>query len=557
MGNKGFNDHFSEFLTTDAIDDAQREEFVNLLCLAQRGRSDICLFVEEMLGMPLNDFQREFLTKTTTPRTEWGEKFGVVLEETNGMLFGKNIACPSNQVGKTVMTAMKHLWFNFYKIGLDLDDDLISEAYYSTLNVSPQSRQTKACYAYLLDILHERFVIDDGGVKRTNKLSPLIKDFLVGDNANLGEIRFANRSVMYTVPVGHDQASSLAGGQFGYISYDECAQSLHLQQELGAKILSRLIKYGCSLDLISTPEVDSASHQEYMRFVKLGLAGKEGWWALQGNLDQNRFIPKEQRERIKADLFSTDKQKYRQVVFGEFVTGGKRFFDMAEVDNMWRLAGKQPCIQGHKYLLVADWGMSDQGDDSVFMVLDYTDWLMNGKIYVVDHEKIKGGTPTMQFALLRTLHEKFSYPDPANESKTVFPLFLMDDKALGGVVIRKMLSSLNPKGFQIQKDEALMLTKQEMGKGRKFVECETDGSIIEQNPDYGGIRSYFIEELANQLGMYHVEDKRLTQDFVMVLMMGVSYIARKFVRAAKGAALNPLAGFEASIRRTRPVRANY
>lgn len=549
-----FNDYFSEFLTTDLISDSEREEFVYLLELAQRGREDICVFAEEMLGMPLNEFQREFLTKTTTPRTRWGELFGVELEEVNGMLFGKNIACPSNQVGKTVMIAIKHAWFNFYKIGLNLDDDLISEAYYSTLNISPQSRQTKACYAYLLDILNERFVIDEDGVKRTNKLSPLVKEFLVGDNSNLGEIRFANRSVMYTVPVGHDQASSLAGGQFGYISYDECAQSLHLQSELGAKVLSRLIKYGCSLDLISTPEVDSPSHQDYMRFVKLGLAGKDGWWALQGNLDQNRFIPKEQRERIKADLFSTDKQKFRQVVFGEFVTGGKRFFDMVEVDNMWRLAGKQPCISGHKYLLVADWGMSDQGDDSVFMVFDYTDWFLNGKIYIVDHEKIKGGTPTMQFALLRTLYEKFSYPDPTNESRNVVPLFLMDANALGGVVIKKMLANLNPKAFAIEKDEALMLLKQEMGKGRNFIESEVDGSIIEKNKDFGSIRSYFIEELNGQLGMYHTEDKRLTQDFVMVLMMGVSYIARKFVRPSKGTVLNPLAGFEASIHRTRAVR---
>lgn len=550
-----FERDLSEFLTTDALDAGQRGEFVRLIELAQRGRRDICAFAEEILGMPLNDFQRQYLSRTTTPRSEWPDKYGTdPADSIGGMLFGKNIACPSNQVGKTVMTAIKHVWFNFYKIGMNLDADLIGEAYYSTLNISPQSRQTKACYSYVTDILGARFVIDEDGVKRTNVLSPLILGFLVGENSNLGELRFANNSVMFSVPVGHDQASSLAGGQFGFISYDEAAQSLHLQSELGAKVLSRLIKYGCGLDLISTPEVDSPSHQDYMRFVNQGLAGKEGWWALQGNLDQNRFIPRLQRERIKADLFSTDKQKYRQVVFGEFVTGGKRFFDSAEIMNMWRLSGKQPMYPGHKYLLVADWGMSDQGDDSVFMVFDYTNWLADGKIYLVDHEKVKGGSPTMQFALLRTLFEKFSYED--DDGRQVRPVFLMDDKALGGVVIRKMLVAMNPKGFSIEKDEALIMTKQEMGRGRECVESELDGSVTDMNPEYGAIRCYFVEELNTQLGTYHVDDRKITQDFVMVLMMGVSYIVRKFPRrtGTKSAFPTALAGYNASVSRPRALR---
>ena len=170
---------------------------MELIDLVQRARQDIVVFSEEMLGAPLNDFQREYLTRTTTPRVQWPEKFGVEeIEDIGGMLFGRNIACPSNQVGKTVMTAIKHIWLNYFKIGIDVDDMLINTAHYSTLNISPQSRQTKACYSYVKEILEERFIIDEEGKKRTNKLSPLLKDFLVGDNINLGEIRFSNKSVM-------------------------------------------------------------------------------------------------------------------------------------------------------------------------------------------------------------------------------------------------------------------------------------------------------------------------------------------------------------------------
>lgn len=541
-----------DFLLDVSLPSASKQAFLDLLKLMQRGRDSILVFATEMLGMSLNEFQIEYLSKSTTPRKMWMEKFGIGFTDDEGMMFGRNIACPSNQIGKTVMTAIKHLWMNFYKIGLDLDDRLIDSAYYATLNISPQSRQTKACYQYVKEILEERFVIDEEGKKRTNKLSPLVKDFMVGDNTNLGEIRFSNKAIFYSVPVGHDQASSLAGGQFGFISYDEAAQSLHLKNELGAKILSRLIKYGVGLDLVSTPEVDAASHQDYMHLVKLGLARQEGWWAMTGHLDQNKFISTAQRTRIKADLLATDKKKYRQVVHGEFVSGGKRYFDSAEIERMWRLGSKQSVRAGHKYLLVADWGMSDTGDPSVFFVLDYTDWQISSKIYLVNHETIQGGSPMMQYALLRTLYDAYTWY--GDDDSTHAPIFLMDANALGGVVIKKSLTALSPRSFDIDKEEALLITKQQMSEGREYVESEVDGAIIEKNPNFGNIVSYYIDELSTQLGIYHLPDDRITQDFVMTLVMGVSWIAKKQPKAMKAAKINPLAGYAASIKQTQQIR---
>lgn len=916
--NNPWNNTLKDFFSSTIPDEAKRE-LVDLLELNQRGREDICVFVEEILGVSLNNFQRNFLVHSTTSRALWLTKFGVEIEDIGGYLFGRNIACPSNQVGKTIMIAIKHLWFNYYKIGLDLEDTLIDKAHYQTLNISPHSRQVKQCYNYIKEILEERFIIDEEGKKRVNKLHALMKDFLTGENSTLGELRFRNKSVFYTVPTGQDQAASLAGAQFGYISYDECysedtevltekgwklikdvrvgervpslnletgkvedanvravinkkykgkmvqfggaghrfdllvtpghrmvaatrasskakdrykaftfheaknllgkehlltqaferktdepmqkmvsiegyskklrvgrpfsceaievdakayfefvglfltegsvnknmvvisqtpkgnaydripkvldalgfgwkkakggflicnsqlarhleraipkysyakriprwmlaahptllallfdgivagdgwmkgnnrcgyvgtasvgladdymelflslgfvpsmkkiasnkkggwvngqhiishrdfyiinfrkdyktprcgigrnerfadskevnydgrvyclnldrnntlmvrrngrvawsgncAQSLHLENELGAKIMSRLIKYGVALDLISTPEVDSPSHQYYLHIVKLGFAGKEGWWALNGILDDNKFIPKLQRDRAKADLLSTNKQKYRQVVFGDFISGGKRFFDPKEVEQMWRLSGKIACQPKHLYLLVSDWGMSDTGDESVFKIFDYTNWGISGKIQIVNHEAIKGGSPYMQFALLRTLYDGYTWYD--DDGVTAHkPTFVMDAKALGGVVIKKLLAPLQPRAFNIEKDEALMLLKKEMSSGRDYYESEVDGAVIEKNPGFGSISSYFIEELSEQLGTYHIEDKKLRQDFVMTLMMGVSYIARKFPKQmVKKVELNHLAGYNTQVSQpSRTVRGN-
>jgi hypothetical protein len=536
-----------EFLIS-TLDAETKGRILEMIECERRWRDDILLFSEEALGVPLNDYQKRWLSRTTTPRSKWMEKFGETIEDIGGYLFGSNISAIGNQSGKTVGIAIKHIYFNKYKIGMDLDADLITSAHYSTLNISPHSRQTKACYQHVKDILSGQFIIDENGKKRLNALHPLMREFIVGDNVNLGEIRFSNKSIMYSVPTGQDQASSLAGAQFGYISYDECSQSLHLKEELGAKILSRLIKYGCCLDLIATPEVDSPSHQYYLHIVRLGMKKVQGWWALTGmGMDDNKFIPKEQRERAKATLLATDKKRYLQVVKGEFITSGKRFFDSSETENLWKLPGKKNVQIGGKYLLVADWGMSDTGDKSVFIVFDYTSFHINGKISIVNHEEILGGSPQMQFSLLRTLYEQYTWYDEDGVTAH-FPTFVMDAEALGGVVIKKLLVNLRPRGFDIDKDVALIETKGAMSKGRDFIESEVDGAILEKNPDYGMIQSYYIDELNEQLGMYHIEDKKLETDYVMAFVMGVSYIVKKMPRTdQKKISFNPLAGYQASI----------
>ncbi len=542
-----FDSIAKEFLVS-TMDDASKERFIQLVEMERRGREDILYFSEKLLGVPLNAYQQKWLSRTTTPRSGWQEAFGDTIEDIGGFLFGSNISAIGNQSGKTVGIAIKHIWFNKYKIGMELDANLINTAHYATLNISPHSRQTKACYQHVKDILSGQFIIDEEGKKRLNVLSPLMREFITGDNTNLGEIRFANKAVMYSVPTGQDQASSLAGAQFGYISYDECSQSLHLKEELGAKILSRLIKYGCCLDLIATPEVDSPSHQYYMHIVRMGMKKVQGWWALTGmGMDDNQFISKQQRERAKATLLATDKKRYRQVVHGEFVTSGKRFFDSSEIENLWKLTGKKDARRNGKYLLVADWGMADTGDKSVFITLDYTNFHLDGKIDVANHEDIQGGSPQMQFSLLRTLYEQYTWYD--EDGVTAHPpLFLMDAQALGGVVIKKLLLSLRPHSFEIDKDEALVITKGAMSKGRDYIESDVDGAVLEKNPDYGIIRSYYIDELNEQLGSYHLEDKKLDTDFVMTLVMGVSYILKKMPRQdAKKVMFNPLAGYNASI----------
>ena len=158
----------------------------------------------------------------------------------------------------------------------------------------------------------------------------------------------------------------------------------------------------------------------------------------------------------------------------------------------------------------------------------------------------------MQYALLRTLYDAYTWY--GDDDSTHAPIFLMDANALGGVVIKKSLTALSPRSFDIDKEEALLITKQQMSEGREYVESEVDGAIIEKNPNFGNIVSYYIDELSTQLGIYHLPDDRITQDFVMTLVMGVSWIAKKQPKAMKAAKINPLAGYAASIKQTQQIR---
>lgn len=543
---------FQRFLTS-TMDPAFKQEFLALLQKIERGRDDIPYFATEMLGMELTPFQREFLDRTGTPRNEWYGKYpDVPADAGSGLLYGKNIAYPGNQSGKTVMIAIKHIHFNFYKKGLELDEVLVDEAKYKTLNVSPAARQTRQCYQYVKEILTEEFLIKKSGAPaRMNRLHPILKDFLIGENVTLGELRFRNKSIMYSVPTGHDQASSLAGGQFGYISYDECSQSLHLETELGAKILSRLISYGVCLDLVSTAEVDSKSQQFYLRIVNQGLRYEAGYWSLCGSFTSNQFISEEQKKMIMDELLKTDKARYRQVVFGDFVSAGGRFFDPRVIERMFRLKAKSRAVPGRKYLMVSDWGMADEGDPSVHFVLDYTDWFDGGTMKLVADEEMKGGSPHMQFALARTLYDAYTYVMPGDEHETR-PVYVMDAAALGGVTIKKLMANLQPRGFDIEKDEALLMLKKVMEEDRDFYESDADGAVIEKNPNYGRLECYYVESLSEQLSLYQLEDGNLKQDHVMTLMMGVAWIYKKVKRRGKPVDINPLASNNLSRRDFAP-----
>lgn len=554
----------------DNLDDLTPEQ-IEILKLVPIGRTDPVFFAEHLLDIRLHDCQKLWLWMTTRTQLDKAYELGLTLHDENRKLWSeraqfdsliaanptaqKNILVPSNRWGKTLCTSVKHLYYNFYKIGVRGEPDQVAEVRCGTLNLSPHSNQCQAGYEYVMDILFSKFVYTltevnpESGVSETKSYRNhcKIEFFYSSDNSQKRTISFSNGTFYKAIPTGEDQASSLAGNPYLYISYDECAQSNHLKAELPAKIMSRLIDFGGPLDLVSTPEVDKPSHQYFFHISKLGLKAEEGWWTLIGKITDNVFLGKKEVEQITSAIKSTDPTKYRQVAFGEFVTTGKKMFDSLLIERLWDGFNPQIPIYEHKYLVVADWGFSDTGDPTVFYVLDYTDCLNLKKpehqrmIRVAFREAIRGGSPFAVLARARMLQREW------NDA-----LFLHDSSSMGGVMIKKMLvdmqmHQINDFSASGDKAEMLFMLISVLSSNRK-IKVDEQFRIIEENPDFGRLRSYHIPELEEQLGNYQynpdkgVTDKRLEQDDVMCLGMGIWFIERKLLKKeVKSMNFNPLA----------------
>ena len=439
----------------------------------------------------------------------------------------------------TFVTSIKHLWYNFYKIGVKGSPKQVADVRCGTLNLSPHSNQCQAAFEYILDILGSKILYTLDGKSYVNKCK--IGWFYKSHSVQKRQVHFDNDTNFRTAPTGADQASSLAGTRYTYISYDECAQSLNLKEELPAKIMSRLIDFGGPLDLVSTPEVDRPSHQYFFHIAKLGLKASDGWWTMIGKISDNSFLNTVEVGRIVGSIKTTDPAKYRQVKYGEFVTTGKKMFDSLVIERMWddfNEAAHYP-QHGNDYILVADWGFSDTGDPTVFYIIDYT----KAPYYrIAYHETIRGGSPFAVLAQAKILQREW------NCNK-----FIHDASSMGGVMIKKILREMNMTNIVDftsaggQKADMLFCLITVMTDKRE-IEHDMEGKIIEKNPDFGRLRSYHISELEEQLGNYQfnpakgVSDKRIEQDEVMSLGMGIWWLEKKFVKnPIKMMGFNPLA----------------
>lgn len=482
-----------------------------LLLLA--GEEDPIFFAESFLGVHLNRFQKRALLSLCRRKPTALDHF-----------IKQVMWVTANQVGKTVSLAISHIWFNFYKRGFSGEASLIEQARYETLNISPVSRQATEAFRYAEEILHSQFSWEEDGKRYINQCK--IEWFWTGKNANLGRIDFANNSSFWCLSTGADQGAGLAGKQFAYISYDECVQSLHLEDELGARIFSRTAKYSGWIILVATPDELGKSQQYWYHLYKLAKRAKDEkvlgeWDLIEGLYDENVFIPLANREEFKARLKKSFPQKYLQVVEGSFLDSSDRMFSLKVVEGMWNdKSGPSEVMLDRKYVVVVDWGVADSGDETVIGVGDITDIDDVELIYTWAKQ---GGDPVELMAMASYLIMTF------NDA----PL-MMDAADMGGVIFKKMMKQFKPISFgQGNKPDALVYLQMML---RNNIRKKSNLTSLEKSA-MGRLRSYYIPKLERQLSSYKLDDKKIKQDWVMVLAMLAWYVA-KYGQANKAKVFN-------------------
>lgn len=543
-----------------------KDEFISIKMLVI-ARNDPVFFGENYLGLKFYPHQKIWLWATTkTQKTRCKEMFlslGICFttpanfEQDIDKLYNDvehHIFCVANQCGKTVMTAVKHIWACFFKIGKKADTEFQELDDYKTLNTSPHSDQANKCFEYFQRICRGEMIWYDPTTKKMKKNypHPVMLDYITGVNNVEKEIRCKNGSTFWSKPSGHDRGTSRAGEQFGYISLDEGSQAQDLESTISA-LLSRLIRYGFCFDIVSTPEADKPSHAFYMNITRKGIKLEDNWFSLTGvTLDDNVFIDSGQREKAKKSILSASPEKYNQIIKGKFVSTGEHLFSVFAVRQMF----SDPTIKrleqaqvARKYILSIDWAMSDKGDKTWFIVVDYTDYLSN-KLTIVNHQIIKGGDPYIKYAAARDVYQRFGGHQQCK--------FIMDTTAMGGTLIKQQLSDMRPIEFNYggKKDEMLMFTNMALNHQRKYEVDNSTGETIEHNPDYGKLRCYPIQELEDQLSNYRTDDRKLEQDGVMALSQAMWYIEKLPKNIELDLDINPMNRYN-NIRTKNTFYRNY
>jgi len=458
--------------------------------LLNEGRVDIKFFAEYFLGIKFNLFQERYLVGSTFPEISL-----------------QNLLISGNQAGKTLGLAILHIWFNFYKIGFKGDPLSVGQAYYSTLNISPVARQARESFRYIAEILSSSFSWEEEGQRFVNKCK--IGYFYKGKNDNFGRIDFNNNSVHFSLSTGEDKGASLQGAQFALITYDECVVSHHLREELPARIFSRVAKYNGRVDLISTPDEQGKS-QQYWYHLYSGAIKKENDWKLfTGLYDENIFIPEKNRTAFKKRLLELSPEKYKQVVEGKFIVSEINMFSSEMIEGLWDYRQEaEKAKENREYVIVADWGISEQGDETVLLIGDITD-LDNIRI-VYGYSK-RGGDPVELMSLVSYL--KLEYNNAS---------FVTDIGGLGGVIIKKMLTKLSPISFGAEnKSDALFYLQVRLRNNiRKDLTKIQDSGI-------GKIKSYYLHKLESQLASYRIDDAKLETDWIIALAMLVWYVDKR------------------------------
>lgn len=494
----GHNTDYRPVLKTSAEEFGAKPAFTNeiLPLELQRaltdGYDDVVLFSRVLLGMPLHEGQIEFL--------KYGrEKI--------------NVLVPANRWGKSITIAVKHIHACFYKLGLGRGHtEGWAKASYQTANLAPHTEMTQPVFQAIKAIMTSSFPIPqpDGTTVNNNCLIRWFLDDAHIRNSTPYLIPFTNRSEVLFRSGGEDKFDSIQGKRFGYISYDEAGRSNWLEYELTSNIIPRVADLNGHIDLVSTPDMRSASILHHYRLFQKGKNKTPGYYAQEGSIIQNKFLLRSNPNYIAemTELYTGD-PILDQVIHGKFVFAGDNLYPtddiLAALDDT--LTGGIAYQKGHNYVIGVDTAIGS--DEMVYTVIDVTETPF--RVVRVLAAKGSSKSPDIHMADFISLFDHYrqgvSNVKIALETWNGESVRFYKDLPYSMTVVTKTWGSWTPEGIQRKPNGTRMSKKADILIALRKLLAKHELKLPNEST------------LVEQLSIYREQDRDLKTDRVMSLAL--------------------------------------
>lgn len=487
---------------------------------------DAVRFIHEVLGLPTHEGQDEWIRKSTKPI---------------------DVLKPSNQWGKTTIEAALHIYQAVCKPQLkrfNMEFNAWFEHRYETLNFGKTYEIAKGVMEHVLDITEGRYLLPDGTTNNS-----LLKGWAItriDDIPRLPQMVWWNNS--HTLIRSYDGlGESFKRKRLAFVSGDECGDIPELKLFLNGTLLPRVFFYAGAVHLIGTSQPKGLEYEEIAEEAEKEMAEKgndSNYFAITSNnnpkmamIYQNKFMPV---DRIKQIENIADPVLRKQIIYGQYVDYASHLYSFDEVNQMFRnemgwdqeSGFSEAPIKDEFYVMAVDMAAGDDETSITCVRYNIKQPLPDGTNKLLPHRVVfhrawKGSSLplTLQYEMIKGYYLTYKVISPVRCK------FVYDAASLGGKNTEQAFKEFNGSPFPPRhrpaadsKAEGLGKIKEVLGRDRKFVVDES-GKLVDQNPDWGGIRaSVQLKELRRQMENASKDDSKQKTDQFMSFMMAIHYI---------------------------------